>query len=1017
MDLIDILSCYHRNEERWKNLKNLYDNSKVVPFIGAGMSVPIYPQWANAIRNILNGNKDELVMLETYFAKNDYEGACEYVEERIGKWAFFDRVKEEFSTDRIDKNSTQSIEQANSSQLPEVFDGPVFTTNFDKLLEFYYNYNFSNTYSLSNMNNSWAVAFDAIRNYKHNLYKIHGDIDDTNSWVFSQEQYKNVYECDEFVNVFKTVCENLNFLFMGCSLTESDRYIKVLSEVSSDFLKRGVQIKNYAFMSLPGGKNKTSSIIEREIEEKERELNAIGILPIWYPFSKHEAISVLLKSLKNNNEMTNEFKGDRTGKEKHFNLFSSNIRVKDAFVDECFECYLYDSGLNIIETKPINLKKIVELAEKNNLLFIEGKYGTGKTVLSIRIQLELMKLYKTLFYNVEDFIEKKENLELLKKMTSRCFVIVDGIDKLIDVKMDTKFLDVLCEKIREVSKANPYISFIINSREYYHIDSTNNIDNERISLYVTFILQRDNMYVIRTNGFLQKDKYEKFFKNINPNFDNYKSLTATTIKQWHKKSPLSCQLPLFAYAIGTYYYDRQKREHRLTKELSLLPDNKMLIYEEFVKKTIKGRFREESINGTINNSLYNQYELVLRKVAISMIHEMRENIDYKEDVSQSQELSAQEIYAINVKQFDIEIQHQIGEIVRESSQNEVILSDAINNYFFNIFRSNDNTSLMVRFSDINVMCCFAAAYVYEAIIKIVEFKGGRELEEEFGKIMNELGVVELQPQVMDFLMCKISVLGKNERDVLLTNILNCIEIYNQTQAVSRENVKAMLVLYIVFIKFYRRSYKEVDALNLFKTFYRLCMTAKSLNINGIHKKDKHRYLAERYFMDCSFIDCQFKRMNYKYYNFSKSIFVDSSFEQCNFLENEFIDARIKKCNFKLCTIKTKFEEVVIDEKVKIENSIINSVVFERMTTNDNDGIISLIGCTVLNLVICDIKSKRIKIIFENCILSDITISGCKGILVEINECVVKNPISLDANSVVYSENGEYFNRSVKSIYT
>ncbi|MBQ3546558.1 MAG: SIR2 family protein [Lachnospiraceae bacterium] len=1013
MDLKDILSCYHRNEERWENLKKLYDNSKIVPFIGAGMSVPIYPQWADAIRSILNCNEKELVELNRYFDKNDYEGACKYVVDTIGLETFLGRMQVEFSTDIIYKSSDERINQANSKQLKEVFEGPVFTTNFDKLLEYYYDRSFSNVYSLSNMNNSWGVAFKAIREYRHNLYKIHGDIDDENSLVFSEDQYKKVYECDEFVNVFKTVCGNLNFLFMGCSLTESDRYIKVLSEVVKEFSQQGIQIKNYAFISLPDSENNSSDTIEREIEEKERVLNKIGIWPIWYPYSKHESISVLLKSLKKN-EMTYVFKGDRTGKEKHFNIFSSNIKVQDAFVDNCFECYRYDSKLNIKETISINLKKIVELAEKSNLLFIEGKYGTGKTTLSIRIQLELMKKYKTLFYNVEDFIENKEDIELLKKMTSKCFVIVDGIDKLVDMKMDLRFLDVFCERIMEVSKANNNISFIINSREYYQIDSNKNFDNDRISLYVMFELQRDYLYVVRTIGFLHKERYEDFFNNIKPHISN-NSLTVTTIKQWHKKSPRSCQLPLFAYVIGTYYYDKQKEKNSLNQELNLLPDNKMLIYEEFVNNTIRGRFREESIKGTINDGFYNLYELVLRKIAISMIREMRESIDYTEDVSKSQELSIKELYAINVKQFDNEIQQQIGEVVQESSKNEVILSDAINNYFFNIFKSNDDTSLMVRFSDINVMCCFAAAYVYDVIIKIKNFKDGSKFKEEFEKIMQELGMVELQPQVMDFLMYKISDLDKSIRDILLINILKCIEIYNETQTVSRENVKAMLVLYIVFIKFYRRSYKEIQPSNLFKTFYRLCMTAKALNINGIHKKDKHRYLAERYFMDCSFIDYQFKRLNYKYYNFSKSRFICSSFEQCNFLDNEFIGAIIKNCKFKLCTIKTKFEKVIIDEKIEIENSIINKVVFECITTKEKIGTIYLRGCTVLNLAICDIKAKRIRIIFENCILSDITISGCKGMIVEIKECVMKSKISLDANSIVYSENSECFNRAVKTI--
>lgn len=39
------------------------------------------------------------------------------------------------------------------------------------------------------------------------------------------------------------------------------------------------------------------------------------------------------------------------------------------------------------------------------------------------------------------------------------------------------------------------------------------------------------------------------------------------------------------------------------------------------------------------------------------------------------------------------------------------MSDVINNYFFNIYNLNSDEETKVRFSDINVMCCFAAGYI------------------------------------------------------------------------------------------------------------------------------------------------------------------------------------------------------------------------------------------------------------------------------------------------------------------
>lgn len=493
-------------------------------------------------------------------------------------------------------------------------------------------------------------------------------------------------------------------------------------------------------------------------------------------------------------------------------------------------------------------------------------------------------------------------------------------------------------------------------------------------------------------------------------------MTSTIIKQWHKKSPLSCQVPLFAYVIGEYYYNTiNKKTKNFDFGENVLPDNKMIIYEGFIRKTIKGRFQEESLNGTINEDLYTIYESLLRKIAIRMIHEMRKSIDYSEDVFAAQEFSDKEIYAIDVKEFDEEIQISLRELLNKSRKKEGLLSDAINNYFFYLGPTDTHLNTTVRFSDINVMCCFAAAYIFDVIGKIVRYDNEKQVEEHFDELKIALGGVELQPQVMDFLMCKIQELSESERDILLNNILIYIKEYNQTQEASGENIRAMLVLYIIFIKCFRKSYKTIGMLNFFKTFYRLCMTAKALNINGEHCEGRHRYLAERYFMNCSFVEYQFKRLNYKYYNFSGAHIINCSFEQCNFLDNEFVNTELRDSKFRLCTLNTKFEKTIIEGNIKIENSIIDRVDFETIEVKNINGIKGVIhfkGCTILSMIIHDINTSDLKILFEDCILADIKIRRCKRIRIEIKECIKKKEISLDPNSHIYSNEESFFSDPV-----
>lgn len=275
MELTEILKCHDKNERRWDRLVKLYANSRIVPFIGAGMSCPVYPNWKKAIKNILNGSKMENDKVDDMLKNNLYEEACEYVKISVGSNAFIERVHDEFSIDRIIKSREEDLAKVNSRYLLNVFNGPVFTTNFDKTIEYFYKYNFNNSYSLSNMNLSWASIFAAIKENKHNIYKLHGDIDDDNSWVFSKEEYENVYKKEEFVKVFETVCTNMNFLFMGCSLTGGDRYIKLLSGITKDLNDKIVGTRNFAFIPLPNAGNKTLEQFNNEVEDRDRQLSQL----------------------------------------------------------------------------------------------------------------------------------------------------------------------------------------------------------------------------------------------------------------------------------------------------------------------------------------------------------------------------------------------------------------------------------------------------------------------------------------------------------------------------------------------------------------------------------------------------------------------------------------------------------------------------------------------------------------------------------------------------------------------
>lgn len=114
-------------------------------------------------------------------------------------------------------------------------------------------------------------------------------------------------------------------------------------------------------------------------------------------------------------------------------------------------------------------------------------------------------------------------------------------------------------------------------------------------------------------------------------------------------------------------------------------------------------------------------------------------------------------------------------------------------------------------------------------------------------------------------------------------------------------------------------------------------------------------------------------------------------------------------------MKTKFEKTIIEGNIKIENSIIDKVNFEKIEVNNIRGIIHFKGCTILNMIIHDTDTKGLKILFEDCILADIKIKKCTRIGIEIKECIKKKKISLDSNSRIYSNEKSFFSGPVQSL--
>lgn len=286
MNIKEILAVNNDNKNRLDELVDLYQKNLLIPFIGGGMSYPIYPLWGQLLKDLLDSNlKNETSnLLDKMISDGNYEDAAGYVYEKASAF-FMNNIYNKFNASTIRNHEIKN----KLLYLPHVFDGPVLTTNFDRCLEKTYEISchpFTSVYNINNLKKTETITNRTLQSKVNNLIKLHGDFNDFDSIIFTKEQYDAAYSNDDFLYVLKEFVNSNHFLFLGCSLKGNDRYMRVIHENS----KKGSF--HYTFLEMPNDEDELS---------KMKELLALyGIYAVWYPNMKHdESIECLLNYLYN----------------------------------------------------------------------------------------------------------------------------------------------------------------------------------------------------------------------------------------------------------------------------------------------------------------------------------------------------------------------------------------------------------------------------------------------------------------------------------------------------------------------------------------------------------------------------------------------------------------------------------------------------------------------------------------------------------------------------------------------
>lgn len=259
----DKLLNLHDNLARFKTLKEAYRRGAIIPFVGAGMSMPTgYPSWTGflwQLRKETRVTEEELAQL---LDSGQYEQAAQVLADGMPAGSFDEALENTFGHDEVLAGPIQLV--------PYVFNTCAITTNFDDVLKRCYeqaNQEFSDTLLGSD-------AVELPRRLGSNskvLVKLHGKATSGRGRVLTFSEYQTHYGTTPSLTlVIEAICSK-TLLFMGCSLGV-DRTIHAMA-AHLETKGREATSRHYALVALKEGDDRLA---------RRDALAAANIFPIWY---------------------------------------------------------------------------------------------------------------------------------------------------------------------------------------------------------------------------------------------------------------------------------------------------------------------------------------------------------------------------------------------------------------------------------------------------------------------------------------------------------------------------------------------------------------------------------------------------------------------------------------------------------------------------------------------------------------------------------------------------------------
>ncbi len=275
----EIIGLYG-NKGRFNLLRQAYRKGAVIPFLGAGMSIPSgYPGWTKFLRQLRNETRVSEEDLNDLLFKGKYEEAAQALADDMPAGSFDEAIENAFSFDEELSGPIQLF--------PYIFDTNVITTNLDDVVK--------RCYEDANLPFSeillGAQACELPRYLgcgSKVLVKLHGKANSGSSRVLTYSEYQRHYgEQPCLRDVIEAICTR-TLLFIGCSLSV-DRTILTLTQQLEE-KGHNFATRHYAFLNIGDGEDRLA---------RRDDLVKANIFPIWYPAEEghDECIEALLQKL------------------------------------------------------------------------------------------------------------------------------------------------------------------------------------------------------------------------------------------------------------------------------------------------------------------------------------------------------------------------------------------------------------------------------------------------------------------------------------------------------------------------------------------------------------------------------------------------------------------------------------------------------------------------------------------------------------------------------------------------